>query len=439
MRLGDKRLHPRLFSIVQTLAEHPEASIPEAFGNWAATKAFYRFCASDKVEEADIRRAHRQQTVARAREYPRILAIQDTTDFDFTSHKDTTGLGPINATEQQGFKLHSVLAATTEGVPLGLLQQFCWRRDPAKTGQSKDWRKRPLLEKETAYWYFGLGDSHAFLPASVGVISIGDRQGDFFDLFTKDRPKTCDLLVRAAYDRRVDAEGKRLFATLEQTPLAGTRTLRLRGHNLKVARTVVLAVRFTTVTLLPPNYRSDLAAVTLQAVLAEEQNPPKGVKPLRWLLLTSCPVESFEDACQMLDWYACRWLIERYHFVLKSGCHLEQLQLATRERLEVALALYSIVAWRLLYLTHQARQEPEPSCEPFLQKEEWQALYCQVHRTLVPPASPPSLGEAVLWIARLGGFLARKGDGEPGVKVLWRGFGRLKDFTAMWTLLHDTT
>src|SRR5262245_24441019 len=177
VRLGDKRLHKRLCHIVQTLAEHPQASIPEAFGNWADTKAFYRFCKTDNVAEEDIRRAHRQQTVARASQYQRILAIQDTTDFDFTSHKNTTGMGPINASDQKGFNLHSVLAATCEGVPLGMLQQFTWRRDPAKKGQSKDCRKRCLYDKETAYFFFGLSDSHAFLPPEVSVVSVGDRQG----------------------------------------------------------------------------------------------------------------------------------------------------------------------------------------------------------------------------------------------------------------------
>jgi hypothetical protein len=437
VRLGDKRLHPRLFAIVDTLAQHPEAPIPEAFGSWAATKAFYRFCSSDNVATQDIARAHRQQTVARASQHPRILAIQDTTDFDFTTHRATTGLGPINATESQGFKLHSVLAATDTGVPLGLLAHYVWSRNPDKAGQSRDWRKRPLTEKETLYWYFGLSDSHSFLPETTEVICICDRQGDCFDLLSAPRPPHSHLLVRAAYDRRVDLAGQKLFATLEAVPVAGIKTLRLRPTPQRPERDVELSVRFATLTLQPPSYCKDLAEVQVQAVLAQEQNPPAGVKPLRWLLLTTCAVDTFAAACQMLDWYACRWLIERYHFVLKSGCHLEALQLSTRARLQVALALYHLVAWRLLFLTYQARKQPEQSCEPFLSRAEWQALYCQVHRTPTPPQQPPCLREAVFWIARLGGFLARTRDGEPGVKVLWRGLRRLQGLTEMWQLLHD--
>jgi hypothetical protein len=436
VRLGDKRLHARLFAILDALAKRPQASIPEAFGTWTDTKAFYRFCSSDNVDAHDIARAHRKQTVERACQHSRILAIQDTTDFDFTGHRAATGLGPINATDQQGFKLHSVLAATDTGVPLGLLADYVWSRDPKKRGQSRDWRKRPLTDKETLYWYFGLSDSHSFVPESVQVICICDRQGDCFELFSAPRPNHSHLLVRAAYDRRVDVPGQKLFATLQAAPLAGVQSLHLRSHPLRPEREVQLSVRFASVCLQPPSYRPELVPVQVQAVLAQEQNPPVGVKPLRWLLLSTCPVQTFAEACQMLDWYAHRWLIERYHFVLKSGCHLERLQLATRARLQVALSLYSLVAWRLLFLTYQARQQPDQSCEPFLARAEWQALFCQVHRTPIAPASAPTLRQAVFWIAGLGGFLGRKGDGQPGVQVLWRGLQRLHDLTAMWQLLH---
>ena len=242
--------------------------------------------------------------------------------------------------------------------------------------------------------------------------------------------------MRAAYNRCVDEEAKHLFAAVEQAELAGIKPLHLRSHNRTEGRDVKLAVRFKTVTLKPPNYRRDLNPVTLQVVLAQEVDPPAGQKALRWVLLTSWEVQSFSDASQVLEWYAHRWLIERYHYVLKSGCHLEDLQLQTISRLLIALSIYSIVSWRLLYLTYLARQQPDLSCEVFLAKHEWQTLYCTVHQTPTPPASPPSLRDAVLWIARLGGFLARKSDGPPGVKTLWRGLRRLQDMAQAWQLLH---
>jgi Transposase DNA-binding/Transposase Tn5 dimerisation domain len=437
VRLGDKRLHSRLLAIVDTLAKRPEASIAEAFGNSHQAKAFYRFCSSDKVDGHHVLQAHRNTTVARAQAYARILAIQDTTSLDFDTHKATSGLGPIDAKGHQGMLVHSVMALTDTGLPLGMLQQFVWTRDPEKSGQHKQWRKRALTDKESRYFYFGLQDSFSLLPEEIEVVCVADRAGDFFDMFSLSRQANRHLLIRAAYDRCVSHEAKHLFAAAEAAPLAGTKTLVLSNHNLTPKREQVrLRVHFTRLSLNPPAYRKDLEAVSLQVVLAEEINPPEGAKPLRWLLLTSYPLTSFADACQILDWYAYRWLLERYHFVLKSGCHLEALQLSTKQRLQVALSLYSIVAWRLLYLTHAARDKPEQSCEGFLTPPEWQALYCVMHRSPVAPSEAPSLHDAVRWIARLGGFLARKSDGEPGVQVLWRGLRRLADIAETWSLLH---
>ena len=154
------------------------------------------------------------------------------------------------------------------------------------------------------------------------------------------------------------------------------------------------------------------------------------------MLLTTLPVDTFEQAAQCVHWYRFRWVIERYHLVLKSGCRIEELQVETAARLERALATYCIVAWRLLWLTYEARQQPETSCEVVLQPYEWQALYAQIHQSTTVPLTPPTLREATRWIAQLGGFLARTSDGEPGVQTLWRGWRRLEDVAAMWLLLH---
>jgi len=164
--------------------------------------------------------------------------------------------------------------------------------------------------------------------------------------------------------------------------------------------------------------------VTLNFLLVEEATPPTEGKPIRWLLLTTLPVDTFEQAWQCVVWYSFRWLIERFHYTLKSGCRIERLQLETAGRLLNALATYSIVAWRLMWLTYSARLSPDDSCETVLQQVEWKLL----RRKFEPKnrsRRPPSIRQAVRWIAQLGGFLARKGDGEPGLKTLWRGIGVL--------------
>ncbi len=174
-------------------------------------------------------------------------------------------------------------------------------------------------------------------------------------------------------------------------------------------------------------------------VLAEEDAAPTGVRPVCWLLLATFPVITFDDAIRCVSYYSYRWLIERYHFVLKSGCGLEKLQLETGEGIHRALSTYCIVAWRLLWLTYEARRNPDLPCDRVLETHEWQSLYCCVHKTSIPPVTPPSLHEAVVLIARLGGFLGRKGDGEPGVKTIWRGLRRLHDIASGWQLSHSAS
>jgi len=177
----------------------------------------------------------------------------------------------------------------------------------------------------------------------------------------------------------------------------------------------------------------------LQVLLAEEVDPPEGVTPSCWLLVTTLPIATWAEAEACVHWYTLRWLSERYHFVLKSGCRLEALQLETAARLKRALAVYRLVAWRWLWLTYEARAHPEASSATVLALHEWQALYCSIHRTPHPPGQPPSLQQAVRWMAQLGGFLGRKSDGEPGVQVLWRGLRRLEDIAATWALVHGLT
>jgi hypothetical protein len=197
------------------------------------------------------------------------------------------------------------------------------------------------------------------------------------------------------------------------------------------------------VTLRPPRRApgtqapgAKLPPVRVWAVWAHEATPPPGVEALDWLLLTTCAVATPADAVERVAWYACRWGIELLHKVLKSGCRIEARQLAAADRLERCLALSTVVAWRVLYAALLARVLPAAPCTALLEAEEWQALYCQTHRTTLLPATPPTLREAVRWLARLGGFLGRKGDGEPGPMALWRGLQRLRDLTDMYRIMR---
>ena len=175
--------------------------------------------------------------------------------------------------------------------------------------------------------------------------------------------------------------------------------------------------------------------LTVWALLVREEKPPAGVEAIEWWLLTTIPTSTVAEACERVEWYAARWWIEVYHKVLKSGCRIEARQFEQADRLKRYLALDSVVAWRVLYLTMVGRQTPNLSCSAILEEDEWQALYCFIHKVSLPPRTPPTLNEVTRWIAQLGGFLARAHDGQPGVIVIWRGLQRLQDIASTWQLL----
>lgn len=434
---GDVRLTQRLVSLVAKLGEHPESSLPEALGQWSDVKAAYRFFDNEKVSVEAIYDAHRKATLDRIKDQSVILAVQDTTVFNFTLHRKTEGLGPIAHAGLSGFLLHSCLAVSSEGIPMGTLAHRLWVRPPERKNSRKTHKNRPLEDKESARWIEVTREAADSVPAPTKVIMVGDRESDIFDLFLL-TTSNYDILIRAAWDRCLDQSQDHLWQAVEKAPVLGHTTIRIPRADERPGREAVLTLQTVTVTLRPPRRRTKekLAAPTLNALLIREQSPPEGVEPIEWLLLTTLPITTFEEALQCLIWYTYRWRIERYHYILKSGCQVEKLQLETKDRLMRALAVYSMVASRLLWLTYQARQTPDAPCTVALSNSEWGALYAATHKTTVLPDAPPDLKTAVLWIAKLGGFLGRKRDGQPGVKVLWRGFRRLQDLTTMWDLFH---
>ncbi len=348
---GDKRLTKRFVKLVGDLAAKPEASIPQACEDWASTKAAYRFLNHEKVTPEAIRSAHREKMVKRVKEHKTVLAIQDTTSLNDTMHQATSGLGPIDGNGSNGMHVHSVLATSSDGIPLGLVHQQVWSRDPEKKREKEEHKKLPIEEKESYRWLQSLDAIRKAMDGETHIITVADREADIFELFALPRVSHMDLLIRAVQDRLVhveDTEVRKLWESVEALPMADQLlTTHLEHRPGKPARDVVLAVRWRTVQLLVPTKKRkkyEHASVTFTALLVTEVDPPAGEIPLEWLLLTTFSVETFQQAAQCVLWYRSRWLIERYHFVLKSGCHLEKLQLETAERLERALALYCIVA-----------------------------------------------------------------------------------------------
>jgi hypothetical protein len=446
--LGDVRRTARLVQLASVLGAQPHASLPQAADDPATLKAAYRFFDNDYIRADALLASHVAATQRRMQAVPLVLAVQDTSVLDWSTHPATTGLGPVatSSSRHQGLLAHTTLALSPDRVPLGLLQQQVWARDPALPRQ-QDHKSRPLAEKESQKWLTSL---EAVLTArsacpETHFISVGDREADVYDLFLVERPLGVDLLVRAAQDRKADDPEGYLWAAMASARVAATVTIQLKTRAAQAARKAELTarkaeltVRWREVTLRPPNSRAKerLPNVTVWAVWAVERTPPPGAEPVEWLLLTTMALTTTDEALERLAWYALRWGIEVWHKVLKSGCQIEKVQLESAERLIRCLTLYSVIAWRIFYATMLARAVPDAPCTVLLDDAEWQGLYCSIHRVAIAPSKPPTLSQAVRWIAKLGGFQGRKGDGEPGVTVMWNGFQRLVDIADMYRIMH---
>ena len=439
--LGDARLRQRLLTLARDFYAQPQAMLPKACQSRAKTKAAYRFFDHPDTGMEILLAPHYAATRQRVAGEKIVLAVQDTTSLNYTTPQPADDLGPIGTQAEGavGLWLHSTLAFNAEGTPLGLLDVQCWARDATQFGQRHRRKERSIEEKESAKWlrsFRALAEVQRRTP-DTRLISVGDREADIYELFQEALadPQGPGLLVRAEQDRlRADGQ-EHLWPWMEQQPAAGVQEIRVPRRGAQAARGARLQVSFARVTLRPPRSKPTLGALTLWAVLAQEGEAPAGIKPLRWMLLTTCPVESFAAACEKLHWYTLRWGIEVYHRTLKSGCQIEHRRLGAADRIETCLAIDLVVAWRIFHLAKLGRETPEVPCTVYFEEAEWKALVAYVTHNPTPPEQPPSLREAMRMVATLGGFLGRKSDGHPGTQTLWLGLQYLDPLTAMWKIL----
>src|SRR5712692_7963790 len=437
--LGDLRRTQRLVQLAHALAQRPGAALPEACGSGAMLKAAYRFFTNDDIAPDDIMQSHIEATYSRLNAVPIVLAVQDTTEANWTNLRVTEGLGPLGHPACHGLLVHTTLAFTPERVPLGLLAQQVWARDPNDVGKRARRKHLPISQKESQKWLHSLDAVYTARDCcpTTRLVSVGDREADVYDVLAAARPEGVDLLMRAAWDRCVRGPERSLWATVAAQPVVEHLLLTV-PRRPQAARDATLALRFCPVTLCPPRHRQreGLPAVTLWAVQVQEVEPPTDVTPIEWLLLTTVAVETVNDAIERVQWYSCRWGREVWHRILKSGCRIEERQLASGERLQRCLTLYSVIAWRIFYAIMLARVVPEMPCSVLLELDEWQALYCAIHQCPTPPEEPPSLDQAVRWIAQLGGFVGRRRRDQPGTETLWRGFQHLMDLIKMYRIMR---
>jgi hypothetical protein len=435
-----QRLRQRLQTMVGDFFARPTANIPQACGSWAKAKAAYRFFKNPKVSKEFILESHFEETAARVAEQPLVLAVQDTTFLDYSTHPQTKDLGPIgskSAEQAQGLVVHGTMAFTPSGLPLGLIQLQSWARDSEDFGKRHRRKELPIQQKESFKWIESFRQTRALQErcAQTRLISVGDRESDVYELFLEaQRPGAPGLVVRAERDRALlSQEPGLLWETLEKEPVQGCYQVEVTAGKNRTARIAQMEVRFAPITLKPPQRLKGRPAVAVWAVYAVEAGTePNAKEKLEWMLLTTLEVSNLQQAFQVIDYYKQRWGIERFHKVLKSGCRIEDRQLGEKRSLEACLAIDAMVAWRIYFACHLAREVPEAPCTIFFEEAEWKALTAFHKRQRAPADQPPSLKEMVDLVAGLGGWLGRKGDGPPGTETLWRGFQRLDDITDSW-------
>lgn len=402
---------------METFVAKPAASIPEACDSWSETCAAYRFLSNPDVTWEGILAPHWARTQERMRTQAVVLCIQDTTELDFNG-QEIAGLGPLNYESRRGMYLHPTYAVTPEREPLGMLDAWMWARE--KRGADG---VRPG-QKESRRWVEGyerVAEQAAEMP-DTRLVYVADREADMVEMMrrARDLGTPADWLVRAKHDRCLaNGEGTRLWEAATVGAPLGEISFTIGGREKQKAREVRQQLWARPV-LIGDGKKGQIEAT---CIVAREVDAPAGAKPVEWRLLTNRAAATLGQASELIDWYRARWEIEIYFNVLKNGCEVEELQLSAIDRLERALALFMVVAWRVAYLMRKGRTCPELDAALFFDPDEIRGAHLLAK--LKMPATPPTLNEMVRLIARIGGFLGRKGDGEPGVKTIWKGLDQV--------------
>jgi hypothetical protein len=448
----DARLGRRFAELLRQLSDGLGSSIPFACQDWAATKAAYRFLANERVDEADILAGHFIATAERFRASKGpVLLLQDTTEFIYqraapekigftksvNSGRDKKGR--LRHHTLCGILMHTSLACTAAGLPLGLTALKVWTREAFKGTAALKHKinptRVPIEEKESVRWLDNLRQSIALLGEPERCVHVGDRESDIYELYCLACELGAHFLVRTCVDR-LAVDGTRTIAKeMEGAKMLGTHTVVVRDSDGE-ARKAVLDIKVRRMTILPPIGKfkryPKLELTVLHAVERLPSSPRKKARkkvrePIKWKLLTDLRVASKAEAIEKLEWYAMRWKIETFHKVHKSGCKAEEARLRTAERLTNLIAIFCILSWRILWLAMVHRTAPNAKPQSALTGDEIAMLDLFVKNTGNRNTASGSLAFYVIKLARLGGYLARARDPPPGIIVIWRGLSRLAD------------
>ena len=433
--LGDKRRTRRLVQVAEEIASNPSASLPNQIERWSDLKSAYKLFDRDEVTFEAIARPHWELTKQLAQ--GRCLVIGDTTELDFGKHREIEGVGPTGNGSGQGFLLHNALMVNAESEEIiGVAGQTIHYRKK-KTAKKRENASRRLKRKRESQVWGKVIDQIGKTPEDTQFVHVFDRGGDNFEVYCHLLKNNGDWVIRAAKMNRYvlagDSEERMpLKKFLPQLKVLGNYTLAIRSRDKQPARTAQLEVRVGRIKIPRPRHVSpwvrklDQAPIAMNVIEVIETNAPKGVTPIQWVLFTSLPVATFDDAWELIGYYELRWLVEEYHKALKTGCGTESRQLKTAGRLEAFVGLTSVVAVRLLQLKSLARTNPEVPAKRVVPRVWLQML--KLARKKLSRVHDLTVGQFYRELAMLGGFLGRKSDGEPGWITIWRGWEKLNAY-----------
>jgi hypothetical protein len=462
INLGDTRLNNRAALVVEQLFSNPTASFPKACKGMGETMAAYRFFENESVTSEKIMAPHWDCAEQRAKAYKVVLTLQDTTSLDYNGQQ-IRGLGQLSYPAQRGMYLHATLMISPEREALGVVDAWMYTRalsaeqlaklPPVPVTKKSAKKKAKLLQsaasgssessesidtsaatetaaataqsalKESVRWIEGydrMADMAERLAPTTRVVYIADREGDILGLMKRaqERDNIADWLVRAKHNRKLH-EGEMLWDSVAATEPLGGIKFNMVARKGEKARTITQEIRVKQVML------GKGGKIAATCIIATEVGAPPDTEPVCWRLLTNRSVTTLEQAIELIDWYRARWEIEIFFHVLKNGCTVEKMQLDTIEKVQNALAMYMIVAWRIMYLMRMGRTCPDLPAEIVFEPDEIRTVY--LLREKEPPKDRlPTINEVLRLVAQIGGFLARKGDGEPGVQTIWRGIQELR-------------
>jgi hypothetical protein len=434
--LGDVRRDKRFITLINNISTQPGSSIPRQNERWYDIKATYEFFKNEEVSQQALQKALTDYGYKQVADQLQLLVVHDISTISFNKLQ-AEGLGYTGHKDGRGILCFSSMAVSTEGLPLSLLYQHSWTRPLEGLGKAAQRHSRDFEDKESYRWYAAMKEVNDVLGDPIHKIHIADREADIYELFFSAFEANTDLIIRAKHNRKT-AEGSLVWDLVSNQQVAGIVSLNVPDATGKKKQSVQAEVRYYTVKIIRPWRSSDQYECVVMTGIEIKELSGAGradEELIHWKLLTSLDIKSVAEAMKCVQWYSYRWLIERFHYVLKSGTKIEELQLKQAESLQKAIAIYSIAGFRIMQLVYESRHHPEINCEVVITPVQWKVLYILIHKKKETPKQPPTLYDAVTWIGKLGGHIGRTSDGPPGLQTVWLGYQKLCNAADLYEII----